>query len=127
MPRQVELKRQLGLSSAIALTISGVIGVGIFIYPAQMAKSLGSPMLLLVIWLVMGAAALCGALCYGELATRFPEAGGGYVYLREAYGPGFAFLYGWMLLLVLDPGLTAALVVSLTNYTATLFPCRRWR
>jgi APA family basic amino acid/polyamine antiporter len=117
---QVELKRQLGLSSAVALVISGVIGVGIFIYPAQMAKSLGSPMLLLAVWLLMGLAALCGALCYGELATRFPAAGGGYVYLREAYGPRVAFLYGWMLLLVLDPGLTAALAVSLSNYAGNI-------
>ncbi len=122
MPEQVELKRQLGLQSAIALVISGVIGVGIFIYPATMAKSLGSPLLLLAVWLVMGFAALCGALCYGELATRFPEAGGGYVYLREAYGPGVAFLYGWMLLLVLDPGLTAALAVSLADYASNITP-----
>ncbi|HUQ33952.1 MAG TPA: amino acid permease [Pyrinomonadaceae bacterium] len=122
MAAPVELKRQLGLSSAIALVISGVIGVGIFIYPAQMAKSLGSPALLLVVWLVMGLAALCGALCYGELATRFPEAGGGYVYLREAYGPRVAFLYGWMLLLVLDPGLTAALAVALANYSSFIIP-----
>jgi basic amino acid/polyamine antiporter, APA family len=82
MAAQAELKRQLGLSSAVALVISGVIGLGIFLYPAGMAKSLGSPLLLLLVWLVMGLAALSGALCYGELATRFPEAGGGYVYLR---------------------------------------------
>ncbi len=119
---QGELKRQLGLQTTIALVISGVIGVGIFIYPATMAKSLGSPLLLLVVWLVMGLAALCGALCYGELATRFPEAGGGYVYLREAYGPGVAFVYGWMLLLVLDPGLTAALAVSVSDYAANITP-----
>src|SRR5215213_2467038 len=119
---QGELKRQLGLQTTIALVISGVIGVGIFLYPATMAKSLGSPLLLLVVWLVMGLAALCGALCYGELATRFPEAGGGYVYLREAYGPGVAFLYGWMLLLVLDPGLTAALAVSVSDYAANITP-----
>jgi APA family basic amino acid/polyamine antiporter len=118
VPAQVELKRQLGLSSAIALVISGVIGLGIFLYPAGMAKSLGSPVLLLTVWLVMGLAALCGALCYGELATRFPEAGGGYVYLREAYGPRIAFLYGWMLLLVLDPGLTATLAVGLASYSS---------
>ncbi|HWS99202.1 MAG TPA: amino acid permease [Pyrinomonadaceae bacterium] len=122
MPEQVELKRQLGLPAAVALVISGVIGVGIFIYPATMAKSLGSPLLLLAVWLVMGFAALCGALCYGELATRFPEAGGSYVYLREAYGPGVAFLYGWMLLLVLDPGLTAALTVSVADYAANITP-----
>ena len=63
--------------------VGGVIGVGIFLTPAGMAKSLGSP-LLLVVWLTMGVMALCGALCYGELAARYPEAGGGYVYLREA-------------------------------------------
>jgi APA family basic amino acid/polyamine antiporter len=59
-----------------------------------MAKSLGSPLLLILVWIMMGAMALGGALCYGELAARYPEAGGGYVYLREAYGPLIAFLYG---------------------------------
>src|SRR4051794_38445701 len=81
-----------------------------------MAKQLGSPMWLLVVWLAMGAMALCGALCYGELAARYPAAGGGYVYLREAYGPALAFLYGWMVFLVLDPGLTAALAVGAASY-----------
>jgi len=65
---------------------------------------------------VMGATALCGALCYGELAARYPEAGGGYVYLREAYGPSVAFMYGWMAFLVMDPGLTAALASGLSEY-----------
>jgi APA family basic amino acid/polyamine antiporter len=69
----------------------------------------------------MGGMALCGALCYGELASRFPEAGGGYVYLREAYGRPIAFLYGWMALLVMDPGLTAALAVGLASYVAYIF------
>lgn len=69
----------------------------------------------------MGAMAACGALCYGELAARFPEAGGGYVYLREAYGPMPAFLYGWMALLVMDPGLTAALAVGMSGYVAYIF------
>jgi len=81
-----------------------------------MAKSLGSPAWLLVVWLVMGALSLCGALCYGELAVRFPEAGGGYAYLREAYGPALAFLYGWMALLVMDPGLTAAIATGAASY-----------
>src|SRR5690349_22836030 len=81
-----------------------------------MAKQLGSPMWLLLVWLAMGAMALCGALCYGELAARYPEAGGGYVYLREAYGPAVAFMYGWMAFLVMDPGLTAALAVGLATY-----------
>jgi APA family basic amino acid/polyamine antiporter len=115
---QVELKRQLGLGTATALVVGGVIGLGIFLYPAGMAKSLGSPLWLLIVWLVMGLMALAGALCYSELAARFPEAGGGYVYLREAYGPRMAFLYGWMLLLVLDPGLTATFAVGLANYSS---------
>jgi APA family basic amino acid/polyamine antiporter len=109
---QGELKRQLGLTAAAAVVVGEVIGVGIFLYPAGMAKSLGSPVWVLVVWLMMGAMALAGALCYGELAARFPQAGGGYVYLREAYGTQTAFLYGWMALLVLDPGLTALFAVG---------------
>ncbi len=110
------LKRQIGLKSATALIIGEVIAVGIFLTPAGMAKSLGSPFWLLVVWMVMAGMALCGALCYGELASRYPEAGGGYVYLREAYGPGVAFLYGWKSLLVMDPGIIAALAVGFSSY-----------
>ncbi|HYH84286.1 MAG TPA: amino acid permease [Pyrinomonadaceae bacterium] len=111
-----QLKRQIGLATATALVVGEVVGVGIFLTPAGMTKSVGSPLLVLLVWLVAGAMALCGALCYGELAARFPEAGGGYVYLREAYGPPLAFLFGWMGLLVLDPGLTAALAVGTASY-----------
>lgn len=96
--------------------VGEVIAVGIFLTPAGMAKSLGSPLWLLIVWLAMGAMAVCGALCFGELASRFPEAGGGYVYLREAYGRPVAFLYGWMAVLVMDPGLTAALAVGMATY-----------
>ena len=110
------LTRQLGLASITALVIGEVIAVGIFLTPASMARSMGSPFWLLVVWLVMGAMALFGALCYGELAARFPEAGGGYVYLRRAYGPTVAFLYGWKCLLVMDPGITAALAMGLASY-----------
>ena len=116
MNTSTELKRQLGIRTATALVVGEVIAVGIFLTPAGMAKSLGSPLWLLVVWLAMGAMALCGALCYGELAARYPQAGGGYVYLREAYGPAVAFMYGWMALLVMDPGLTAALAVGLASY-----------
>ncbi|HEU4596553.1 MAG TPA: amino acid permease, partial [Pyrinomonadaceae bacterium] len=114
--RREELKRQIGLRTATALVVGEVVGVGIFLTPAGMAKSLGSPALVLVVWLLAGAMALCGALCYGELAARFPEAGGGYVYLREGYGEGLAFLYGWMALVVMDPGITAALATGLGQY-----------
>jgi APA family basic amino acid/polyamine antiporter len=117
----VELKRQIGLRTATALIVGEVIAVGIFLTPAGMAKSLGSPVWLLIVWLIMGGMALCGALCYGELAARFPEAGGGYVYLREAFGRPVAFLYGWMALLVMDPGLTAALAVGLASYVGYIF------
>jgi APA family basic amino acid/polyamine antiporter len=110
------LKRQIGLATAAAVVVGEVVGVGIFLAPASMAKSLGSPLLVLVVWLLSGLMALSGALCYGELAARFPAAGGGYVYLREAYGRPLAFLYGWMVFLVLDPGLTAALAVGAASY-----------
>jgi len=116
MQKQATLTRQLGLRTATALVIGEVIAVGIFLTPAGMAKSLGSPMWLLLVWMVMGAMAICGAVCYAELASRFPEAGGGYVYLREAFGPKVAFLNGWMSLVVLDPGLTAALAVGIASY-----------
>lgn len=96
--------------------VGEVIAVGIFLTPADLVKSLGSPVWLFVVWLAMGGMALCGALCFGELGARYPEAGGCYVYLREAYGRRVAFLYGWMSLLVMDPGLTAALGVGMAGY-----------
>lgn len=110
------LSRQLSVAQFTALVVGEVIAVGIFLTPATMARSLGSPLWLLIVWLLMGVMALSGALCYGELAARYPEAGGGYVYLREAYGPAVAFLYGWKCLLVMDPGITAALAVGAASY-----------
>src|SRR2546428_10794473 len=110
------LRRQLGLLAVTALVVGEGGAIGIFLTPAGMARSLGSPFWLLIVWLLMGVMALSGALCYGELAARSPEAGGGYVYLREAYGPGVAFLYGWKCMLVMDPGITAALAAGLASY-----------
>src|SRR5271156_2179812 len=121
-PRSDEgLRRQLGLGSAAAVVAGEAIAVGIFLTPAGMAKSLASPFWLLIVWLAVGAMTLSGALCYGELAGRFPSAGGAYVYLQECFGPRVAFLYGWMCLLVLDPGLTAALATGTASYTAYIF------
>jgi APA family basic amino acid/polyamine antiporter len=114
--------RSLGLQAAVALVVGEVIGVGIFLTPAEMTKALGSPLLVLAVWLAVGAAVLCGSLCYGELAARYPQAGGGYLYLREAWGPGVAFLYGWKCLLIMDPGLTAALGAGVGHYAAALVP-----
>ena len=116
------LKRQLGIKSATALIIGEVIAVGVFLTPAGMTKSLGSPFWLLMVWLGMAVMAICGAICYGELAARYPEAGGGYVYLRESYGRAIAFLYGWKCLLVMDPGIVAALAVGLASYVGYLIP-----
>src|SRR4029453_14736145 len=122
-----ELKRLIGVGTATALIVGDVIAIGIFLTPASMAKNIGSPFWLLVVWLVMGAMALCGALCYGELAARYPLAGGGYVYLREAYGPALAFMYGWMALLVMDPGLTAALAVGLGSHAGYALALSPWQ
>ena len=97
------------------------IAIGIFLTPAGMAKALGSPFWLLVVWALMASMALTGALCFGELATRFPQDGGLYVYLREAYGNRVAFLYGWMSLLVMDPGITAAMAVGMATYASYIF------
>ena len=122
MGLQGELRRQLGLGTAVALVVGEVIGVGIFLTPAGLAKALGSPMWLLAVWLVMGGATLAGAFCLSELAARFPASGGSYIFLREAYGPETAFLFGWMSMLVLDPGITAALATGLASYVGYIIP-----
>src|SRR5688572_2475274 len=98
------------------MVVSQVVGVGICLTPATMMRSLGSPWAALAMWGVMGTLSAAGALCYAELSTRFPRAGGAYVYLRESFGPRWAFVYGWMALLVMDPGLTAALGIGLAQY-----------
>src|ERR1700688_2182338 len=114
-------QRRLGLASAIAAVAGESIAVGIFLTPAGIAKSLGSPFWLLMVWLTGGILAVCGALTDGELAARFPRDGGIYVYLLETCGRRVAFLYGWMCLLVLDPGLTAALALGAAGYAAYIF------
>ena len=115
------LKRELGVGSATASVAGEMIAVGIFLTPAGMAKALGSPMLLLIVWVTVGAMSLSGALCYGELAGRFPRAGGTYIFLWECYGARIAFLFGWMCLLVMEPGLTAAFATGLAGYAAYIF------
>jgi APA family basic amino acid/polyamine antiporter len=116
------LRRELGLASTTSAVIGGIIAVGIFLTPAGMAKALGSPLWLLLVWLVIGAMTLSGALCFGELAGRFPSAGGAYIYLKECYGRRIAFLFGWMCLLVMDPAITASLATGLAGYFAYIVP-----
>lgn len=115
-------RRQLGLGAAIAIVTGESVALGIFLTPATMSKELGSPLLLLLVWLGMALMALCGALCYSELAVRFPESGGDYVYLREGYGERIAFLYGWMSSIVMYPGVAAALAIGVAAYIGTLLP-----
>ena len=122
MTNQGDLRRQLGFWPTTAMIISGMVAVGIFLVPAGMAKSLGSPLLLLLVWLFMATMALLGSLCYAELAARFPDAGGGYIYLREAYGPLLAFLYGWMCMTTMDPGITAILASGFSSYLNQILP-----
>lgn len=110
----------MGLASAVAVVTGESIALGIFLTPAAMAKSLGSPLLLGAVWCGMALVAVCGALCYSELAVRFPHAGGEYVYLREGYGGRVAFLYGWMSAAVIDPGLAAALSVGAVPYVQSI-------
>jgi len=100
--------------------IGGIIGGGIFRTPAAVAERVGSPELALAAWMVGGAIALIGAFCFGELGRRRPLAGGGYVYLRETWGPLPAFLYGWALLLVIATGAIAAVAVTFANYALAL-------
>ena len=102
------------------MIVAEVMGVGIFLTPAGMVRTLGSTSWVLGVWAVMGLLSVSGALCYAELGTRYPEAGGGFVFLREAFGERCAFVYGWMSLLVMDPGLTAALAVGLAQYVLAL-------
>ena len=98
------------------MVVSQVVGVGIFLTPATMIRTVGGLSNALAVWGLMGLLSAAGALCYAELTTRYPLAGGAYVFLREAFGARAAFVYGWMALLVMDPGITAALGIGLAQY-----------
>src|SRR2546430_1453648 len=112
--------RRLGLFSGTMAVVGGIIGGGIFRTPAVVAERVGSAGLALSAWVLGGVVALIGAFCYGELGQRRPRAGGGYVYLRETWGPLPAFLYGWTLLLVIATGAIAAIAVTFANYALAL-------
>ncbi len=112
----------LGLFSATAIVMGSMIGSGIFIVPADMSRTLGSPALLIAAWLVTAALTIIGALSYGELAAMMPKAGGQYVYLRESLGPIWGFLYGWTLFLVIQTGTLAAVGVAFGKFLGVFFP-----
>src|SRR5215813_3170922 len=107
-----ELVKGLGLTSATTLVMGSMIGSGIFIVSAEIARETNSPALLIGAWLVTGFLTIVAALSYGELAAMMPRAGGQYVFLREALGPLWGFLYGWTLFLVIQTGTIAAVGVA---------------
>jgi basic amino acid/polyamine antiporter, APA family len=113
-------RRQLGLFDAIMIVMGGIVGAGIFANPSEVAHRVHTPFLILGVWVIGGFIAMCGAFIWAELATRFPEAGGQYVYLREAYHPSVAFVYGWGLLLVTQTGGMAAVAVIFASYFRAL-------
>src|SRR5437667_8778267 len=104
--------RGLGLYDSTMLVAGSMIGSGIFIVSAEIARQVGAPGWLLVVWLITGVLTITAALSYGELAAMMPKAGGQYVYLREAFSPLCGFLYGWTFFLVIQTGTIAAVAVS---------------
>ena len=112
----------MGLFSATAIVMGSMIGSGIFIVSADMSRTLGSPALLIAAWLVTAFMTVTAALSYGELAAMMPKAGGQYVYLREALGPLWGFLYGWTLFLVIETGTIAAVGVAFGKFLGVFFP-----
>ena len=115
-------RREMSLFDAMMIVMGAMIGSGIFIVSADIARTVGSPGLLLLVWLITGVVTVIGALSYGELAGMMPHAGGLYVYLREAYSPLVGFLYGWTTFLVIQTGTIAAVGVAFAKFTGLIIP-----
>jgi APA family basic amino acid/polyamine antiporter len=114
------LARRLGLFDATMLVMGGIIGSGIFVTPAEVARHVDTPLLIVGVWIIGGLVALAASFVYAELAARRPAVGGQYAYLRDAYGPMPAFLYGWALLLVIQSGGMAAVAITFARYFGNL-------
>jgi len=119
---QPEFKRGLGLLDSTMIVIGSMIGSGIFIVSADIGCTVGAPGYLLLVWVITGIMTVIAALSYGELAGMMPHVGGQYAYLREAYNPFIAFLYGWTLFLVIQTGTIAAVAVAFAKFTGVLIP-----
>lgn len=122
MSTKYEFKQELGLFDSTMIVVGSMIGSGIFIVSADIARTVGSSGLLILVWIITGIMTLIGALSYGELASMFPKAGGQYVYLREAYNPLVAFLYGWTVFAVIQTGTIAAVGVAFSKFTSVVVP-----
>src|SRR6202453_5218346 len=116
-----ELARELGLSQASAIVVGTIIGSGIFLVPAEMMQAVGSAKLVYLAWLVGGLLSFFGALTYAELGAMKPQAGGEYVYVRDAYGPLGGFLYGWTWFVIAKPASVATVATGLVRILGT-FP-----
>jgi basic amino acid/polyamine antiporter, APA family len=116
------LQKRVNLFDGISIVAGAMIGSGIFIVSADIARNVGSPGWLMVVWLITGIITIIGALSYGELASMMPQVGGQYVYLREAYHPLIGFLFGWTTFLVIQCGSIAAVAVAFAKFSGVLFP-----
>src|ERR1700686_5380985 len=121
-PAKPALLRQLGVVSATALVVSNMIGVGIFTSTGFLAGQLGSPNLVLWIWVVGAVCALCGAFCYSELGINLPSSGGEYVYLTRAYGPTWGFMSGWVSFFAGFSAPIALAALAFSDYLGYFFP-----
>ena len=117
-----ELKREIGLLDATMMVAGSMIGSGIFLVTSEMARNVGSPGLILLMWIVSGMITLIAALSYGELSGMMPKAGGQYIYLREAFNPMIGFLFGWTVFTVIQTGVIAAVAIAFATYTGELIP-----
>jgi APA family basic amino acid/polyamine antiporter len=118
---QPQLKKNIGLWSATSIVIGSVIGSSIFMKPATMAGQLGSPVLLIIVWVVAGIISIFGAMIYAELGTMFPETGGQYVYIQKMYGDFIAFLYGWSTMAVINTAAIAMIAFVCADYAGYFF------
>ena len=115
-------EKKLSLFDSTAIIVGSMIGSGIFIVSAEIARQVETPGMLLLAWVITGIITIFGALSYGELAAAMPKAGGQYIYLREAFGPLYGFLYGWTLFAVIQTGTIAAVAVAFAKFTGVFFP-----
>ena len=122
MENQQNPDKKLSLFDSTAIIIGSMIGSGIFIVSADIARKVQTPGMLLLAWIVTGVITILAALSYGELAAAMPKAGGQYVYIREAYGKKYGFLYGWTLFSVIQTGTIAAVSVAFAKFTGVFFP-----
>ena len=116
MSEPQKLAKTIGIWSATTIVIGSIIGSGIFMKPATMAAQLGSPYMLIIVWLVAGVISICGAMAFAELGTMFPETGGQYIYLRNIYGDFIAYLYGWSSIAVINSATIAAIAFVCAGY-----------